>query len=699
MFAAARQARGRHRHRGPRQGAADPARRSPRWPRAATAHRGRPRRRQDHAGARARPRRSAAPSAASSSRAICCRRTSSASASSTRRRGRFEFRRGPIFANVVLADEINRTTPRTQSSLLEAMSEGRVSIDTHTHELEQPFIVIATQNPLEHFGTYPLPESQMDRFLLRLRMGYPSPADERARGAPRRSSTIPSSSIEPVVDHAEVGAIQAACARVRVEEALRRLRAAAWWPTRASRRSCALGVSPRGFQGWYRAAKARALVGGRDFAVPDDFKETAIPALAHRLVLAGGSAGEPLGRAREEAERVIERAARARPRPGVSAHGRAVAATGIAPPAASTSRSRASASRWRRWLRPPRRLSFTREGKYFVGITIGVGFAAINTGNNLLYLLLGMMLSLIIASGDHRARCRCATLTVTRQPPGAHPRAPPVPHGHRPAQRQAAPALVLHRGRGSRRRQAARQEVLLPQAPRRPPATHLLSPHLPAPRPLHLLRLPPVDEVPLRALPQVAPRRAADRGDRLPAAARSSATPRRRARASPASRRKAARAGSGEFHGLREFREGDDPRDIHWRSTAQGGPHAGARARGRGRAPRHRSSSTTRCPTASCAPTSCAKDGLERAISLAALARRRLPRARLRRPRASRAATSCRRGCRARRSWCASCARSRSCPRRRPRRPSPPSPTAPPSRSWSCARAARAPRSRGCSRP
>src|SRR3954462_10695691 len=93
--------------------------------------------------------------------------------------GRFEFRKGPIFANVVLADEINRTTPRTQSSLLEAMSEGSVSIDTHTHELEQPFMVIATQNPLEHFGTYPLPESQMDRFLLRIRMGYPSPDDER----------------------------------------------------------------------------------------------------------------------------------------------------------------------------------------------------------------------------------------------------------------------------------------------------------------------------------------------------------------------------------------------------------------------------------------------------------------------------------------------------------------------------------------
>ena len=217
--------------------------------------------------------------------------------------GRFEFRKGPIFANVVLADEINRTTPRTQSSLLEAMSEGRVSIDTHTYELEQPFIVIATQNPLEHFGTYPLPESQMDRFLLRLRMGYPSQADER-RVVTATQLEDPVEQLQPVVDHGDVAAIQAACARVRVEEALVDYAQRVVGATRESP-FLALGVSPRGFQGWYRAAKARALVAGRDYAVPDDFKETAIPALAHRLVLAGGAAGEPLGRAREEAERVM----------------------------------------------------------------------------------------------------------------------------------------------------------------------------------------------------------------------------------------------------------------------------------------------------------------------------------------------------------------------------------------------------------
>src|SRR5437762_66597 len=130
----------------------------------------------------------------------------------------FEFRRGPIFANVVLADEINRTTPKTQSALLEAMSEGRVSIDTHTHDLDQPFMVIATQNPLEHFGTYPLPESQMDRFLLRLRMGYPSADDERR--VVTEPNQDPTEDLEPVVDGGEVLNIQAAADRVRVDESL-----------------------------------------------------------------------------------------------------------------------------------------------------------------------------------------------------------------------------------------------------------------------------------------------------------------------------------------------------------------------------------------------------------------------------------------------------------------------------------------------
>jgi MoxR-like ATPase len=219
--------------------------------------------------------------------------------------GRFEFRPGPIFANVVLADEINRTTPRTQSSLLEAMSEGRVSIDNHTHEIAPPFLVVATQNPLEHFGTYPLPESQLDRFLLRIRMGYPSPEDER-RVVTAQVDADPVDGLKPVVDALDVEAIQGAAAQVKVDEALLDYAQRVVAETRSSP-FLTLGVSPRGFQGWFRAARAHALASGRGYAVPDDFKELAVPALAHRVVVSSSVAGaESLGRAREEAERVLQ---------------------------------------------------------------------------------------------------------------------------------------------------------------------------------------------------------------------------------------------------------------------------------------------------------------------------------------------------------------------------------------------------------
>jgi len=214
---------------------------------------------------------------------------------------RFEFRPGPIFANVVLADEINRTTPRTQSSLLEAMSEGHVSVDNRTHVLEPPFLVIATQNPQEHFGTYPLPESQMDRFLLRIRLGYPSPDDERDV-LKSRGGGDPVDHLRPVVDLATVLAVQEMVESVTVDE---RLLDYAMQVIGESRRNpaLALGVSTRGGIAWFRAAQAYALVAGRDYCLPDDFKLLAIPALAHRVVL--GSQQDSLGRAREEAERAL----------------------------------------------------------------------------------------------------------------------------------------------------------------------------------------------------------------------------------------------------------------------------------------------------------------------------------------------------------------------------------------------------------
>jgi MoxR-like ATPase len=213
----------------------------------------------------------------------------------------FELKKGPIFANVVLADEINRTTPRTQSALLEAMSEYQVSIDDTTHPLEPPFIVMATQNPAEHYGTYPLPESQMDRFLLRIQIGYPDRRIEREI-LKERAGGDPIERLQPVVDAATVRQLQDAVEHVRVDDALLDY---AMTIVEETRRSplVAVGVSTRGALAWYRAAQAHALVEGRDFCIPDDLKALAVPALAHRVMLA--ATHESLGRARAEAERAI----------------------------------------------------------------------------------------------------------------------------------------------------------------------------------------------------------------------------------------------------------------------------------------------------------------------------------------------------------------------------------------------------------
>ena len=214
---------------------------------------------------------------------------------------RFEFRPGPIFANVVLADEINRTTPRTQSALLEAMSDGAVSVDDKTYTLEQPFFVIATQNPHEHYGTYPLPESQMDRFLLRIRMGYPAPEDERDV-LKSRLAADPTEQLVATVNHDQLKALQDEVERVRVDDALVDYAMQIVGETRRSP-FLSVGVSTRGALAWYRAAQAHAFIEGRSFCLPDDFKELAVPALAHRVVLSAHQ--DSLGRTRDEAERVL----------------------------------------------------------------------------------------------------------------------------------------------------------------------------------------------------------------------------------------------------------------------------------------------------------------------------------------------------------------------------------------------------------
>ena len=200
------------------------------------------------------------------------------------REDRFEFRPGPIFANVVIVDEINRASPKTQSGLLECMQERRVTVDVFTHELARPFLVLATQNPVEYEGTYPLPEAQVDRFMMRLTMGYPSARGEAEMLAQHERGDR-SAELEPVATAADVLTAQRAADRVLASDALRRYGVAVLQKTRDDTR-LELGASPRAGLMLLRAAKARALLEGRDHALPDDVQALAQPVLAHRLVLA-----------------------------------------------------------------------------------------------------------------------------------------------------------------------------------------------------------------------------------------------------------------------------------------------------------------------------------------------------------------------------------------------------------------------------
>jgi len=194
----------------------------------------------------------------------------------------FEFKPGPVFTNFLLADEINRTTPKTQSALLEAMNEAQVTIDGHSHPLPRPFMVVATQNPLEHHGTYPLPESQLDRFLMRLRIGYPDGASERE--ILRSARTISPRAVSPPLVADDVLRLQDAVQSVAVDDSLVDYMLAIVERTR-NHESLALGVSPRGSQALYRAVQALALLEGRDYAIPDDVKRLAVPLFAHRVAI------------------------------------------------------------------------------------------------------------------------------------------------------------------------------------------------------------------------------------------------------------------------------------------------------------------------------------------------------------------------------------------------------------------------------
>jgi MoxR-like ATPase len=200
------------------------------------------------------------------------------------REQRFEFRPGPVFANIVLVDEINRASPKTQSGLLECMQERRVTVDVLTHELARPFLVLATQNPIEYEGTYPLPEAQVDRFMVRISLGYPSPMAEAGMLADHEGGDRVLS-LTPVAAAADVLAAQDAATRVRTTPPLRDYVVRLLWRTREDPR-VELGASPRAGLMLLRAAKANAMLHGRDHALPDDVQALAESVLAHRLVMA-----------------------------------------------------------------------------------------------------------------------------------------------------------------------------------------------------------------------------------------------------------------------------------------------------------------------------------------------------------------------------------------------------------------------------
>jgi MoxR-like ATPase len=221
-----------------------------------------------------------------------------------RETGEFEFRRGPIFANVVLADEVNRTTPRTQSAMLEAMSDATVSAEGQVFALPQPFMVIATQNPYEFEGTYFLPENQLDRFLMRIHLGYPSPDDER-RILSLQPARTALRDLQPVMDAEEVLALQAATDRVRLEDSLANYVIAIAAATR-EHEELQVGLSPRGSLALAQAARAAAILAGREYCVPEDIVQNVLPVCAHRVIARSAMHSGDTQTTRRIMQRVLE---------------------------------------------------------------------------------------------------------------------------------------------------------------------------------------------------------------------------------------------------------------------------------------------------------------------------------------------------------------------------------------------------------
>ncbi|MDQ0208471.1 AAA family ATPase [Alkalicoccobacillus murimartini] len=216
----------------------------------------------------------------------------------------FEFKQGPIMSNIVLADEINRTSPKTQSALLEALEEGNVTIDGETHQLQQPFFVMATQNPIEYAGTFPLPEAQLDRFLLKIKLGYPTLQDE-LEVLNRLENQHPIDQLESVIDTTELLTLREQVAAIFVDQDIKNYLVQIIHQTRGND-LIELGVSPRGSIALMKAAKALALLNGREYVLPDDIKRLAVPVLAHRMTLSTQARMSNLS-AREIIQQILSR--------------------------------------------------------------------------------------------------------------------------------------------------------------------------------------------------------------------------------------------------------------------------------------------------------------------------------------------------------------------------------------------------------
>ena len=476
--------------------------------------------------------------------------------------GALVFQPGPTLHHVLLADEINRASPKTQSALLEAMAEGAVTVDGKTHPLPEPFFVVATQNPIEHHGTNPLPESQLDRFQMRLSIGYPAPEDEAAvlREDPG-TNDLPG--LRPVLSPHDVLRLRASARRIKFDDALIAYLLAIVSESR-EHEAIHMGVSTRAALALRRAAQAHALLDERDYAIPEDVRDLAVDVLAHRITVDPRRAPTAAGRRRGGccARSWTASPSRSERRPRERG-----------PTGGAAARARAPRRRVRRWLRPPRTLRPTRAGWVFFAFTLGVGMAALNTGNNLMYMVLSLLLSFLVLSGVMSESALRGIQVRRVLPPELVAEQEAIVGIEVANQQRRMPSFavvvedVIRAGDRTRRPRAAPSRCAWRRARPRCAATALRQPYA--------ARSSSWGSASRRASPSVCSRRRS--GSRRRAKRSSSPPSTRCARPAPerraAARRLARRAGRPEpgVRRLRGYAPGDALRRVHWRASLRRG--------------------------------------------------------------------------------------------------------------------------------